>query len=336
MSSSPSAPSTSSSRPGPASKKQKGTKRNRNQDEDEEERSPRHIEVTFMGSYQWNIKNYLAAVDYMDRSKAELHSATFYLKNGISFAPGARKHGGDSKSDGCVAFQIRARRCVSGDLCLKLFCGWGQPDNTNTNARRDSSSSIEVNLDMDEENEDYLHARYSFSVETPRGPPLRESSGTFQETMYRREITPESRNSFSELRPLANRFRCMNARMPGVGQDLLVNIDYKVVLHKWEGHGGRGDKCRRMAMLDRLHDTKDYADVTLVAAGGQRFPAHRLMLSARSSVFATMFSHPEMVENKTNEVIMDDARPEVIRRILQFIYKDQFQVTAHSNLFVLF
>ena len=73
---------------------------------------------------------------------------------------------------------------------------------------------------------------------------------------------------------------------------------------------------------------KDYAalqkkeimsDVTIVCDGA-RFPAHKLILSARSEVFAAMFSHKDTLESQQNEVTIKDLTKLTVETFLNFIY----------------
>ncbi|KAL9695382.1 hypothetical protein quinque_014667 [Culex quinquefasciatus] len=74
-----------------------------------------------------------------------------------------------------------------------------------------------------------------------------------------------------------------------------------------------------------------FSDVTILVAG-QRFPAHKCILSARSSVFSAMFEHP-MQETIENCVSIDDVEPPVIEALLGFIYTDELtslETMAHA------
>ncbi|KAL9695371.1 hypothetical protein quinque_014656 [Culex quinquefasciatus] len=74
-----------------------------------------------------------------------------------------------------------------------------------------------------------------------------------------------------------------------------------------------------------------FGDVTILVAG-QRFPAHKCILSARSSVFSAMFEHP-MQETIENCVSIDDIEPPVIEALLRFIYTDELaslETLAHA------
>ena len=62
------------------------------------------------------------------------------------------------------------------------------------------------------------------------------------------------------------------------------------------------------------------SDVTLVA-GGKELNAHKLILSARSPVFARMFQHNTR-ESITNTVTITDITAEVLEAMLQFVYTD--------------
>lgn len=52
---------------------------------------------------------------------------------------------------------------------------------------------------------------------------------------------------------------------------------------------------------------------------GREFPAHKLILAARSEVFAAMFQHPTK-ENLTNRITIEDVEPEVFHELLRFVY----------------
>jgi speckle-type POZ protein len=73
-----------------------------------------------------------------------------------------------------------------------------------------------------------------------------------------------------------------------------------------------------MTHLVNLFDDMQFSDVNF-NIGGREFPAHKVILSARSQYFAAMFQHP-MKENSTNQVKIDDIEPEVFDQLLHFIY----------------
>jgi speckle-type POZ protein len=57
----------------------------------------------------------------------------------------------------------------------------------------------------------------------------------------------------------------------------------------------------------------------------EKIAAHRVILGARSPVFAAMFQH-DMQENKTNETEITDVTPAAFKALLQFIYTGDCQV----------
>lgn len=64
-----------------------------------------------------------------------------------------------------------------------------------------------------------------------------------------------------------------------------------------------------------------YSDVTMVA-GSKEFKSHKLVLCARSPVFAKMFEH-DMKENAMNRVDITDIEPEILEELLVYIYTDE-------------
>jgi speckle-type POZ protein len=70
--------------------------------------------------------------------------------------------------------------------------------------------------------------------------------------------------------------------------------------------------------LEELFDNMQFSDVNF-NIGGREFPAHKVILSARSKYFAAMFKHPTK-EQSTNQVNIEDIEPEVFQELLRFIY----------------
>ena len=62
------------------------------------------------------------------------------------------------------------------------------------------------------------------------------------------------------------------------------------------------------------------ADVTIIC-NEKRFRAHKIILSARSSFFATMFSHTDFKENKTGEVVIPDCDEDTMEMFLKYVYE---------------
>ena len=72
-----------------------------------------------------------------------------------------------------------------------------------------------------------------------------------------------------------------------------------------------------------LYDSGDHSDVVLLV-GGREFCAHKLVLIARSPVFAAMFSHDWNERNNGLVEINDDLPdPDVFDAFLRFLYTGQ-------------
>jgi speckle-type POZ protein len=67
-----------------------------------------------------------------------------------------------------------------------------------------------------------------------------------------------------------------------------------------------------------LFNDMSLSDVILNVRG-REFPAHKVILAARSKYFAAMFEHP-MKEQSTNQIEIEDIKPEVFQELLRFIY----------------
>jgi speckle-type POZ protein len=75
--------------------------------------------------------------------------------------------------------------------------------------------------------------------------------------------------------------------------------------------------------LEELFYDMSFSDVSF-NIGGRQFPAHKVILAARSQYFAAMFKHP-MKEQSTNHIEIEDIEPEVFLELVRFIYTGRVQ-----------
>ena len=73
--------------------------------------------------------------------------------------------------------------------------------------------------------------------------------------------------------------------------------------------------CKEFLMSDYLSDV-------VIECKGKQYPAHRFLLSCRSSVFNRMF-RVRMKEVNEGRVVIEDMEPEVLEELLQFMYSGQ-------------
>ena len=82
-----------------------------------------------------------------------------------------------------------------------------------------------------------------------------------------------------------------------------------------------------------LFNQQKYCDVQFCLKDGdvdEQIGGHAIILSARSPVFAAMFQH-EMKESKTRRVNILDIRPEILKKLLQFIYSGQIATLTEDT-----
>lgn len=70
--------------------------------------------------------------------------------------------------------------------------------------------------------------------------------------------------------------------------------------------------------LEELFKNKSLSDVKLIV-GGRTLHAHKIILAARSKVFAAMFEH-ETAEKLSNQVDIQDVDPDLFQEVLIYIY----------------
>ncbi|OQS05738.1 hypothetical protein THRCLA_02165 [Thraustotheca clavata] len=78
------------------------------------------------------------------------------------------------------------------------------------------------------------------------------------------------------------------------------------------------------ASMRRLLETGENSDVILrVGPKEDEFPAHKLILSARCEVFNAMLRSDSMKESESGIILLRDDSPDMIRRLLEFIYTNR-------------
>jgi speckle-type POZ protein len=82
--------------------------------------------------------------------------------------------------------------------------------------------------------------------------------------------------------------------------------------------------------LGNLFEDMKYSDV-IFNIGGRRFPAHKIILAARSEVFDAMFQHPTE-EKFTNEIEIEDVEPVVFQELLRFIYTGRLSLVTMETM----
>ncbi len=65
-------------------------------------------------------------------------------------------------------------------------------------------------------------------------------------------------------------------------------------------------------------------DVQFRFDGGEQIGAHKIILGARSPVFAAMFQH-QMEETKTGKVVVKDIEPDIFKELLHFVYSGRIR-----------
>ncbi|XP_033915175.2 kelch-like protein 40 [Acipenser ruthenus] len=80
--------------------------------------------------------------------------------------------------------------------------------------------------------------------------------------------------------------------------------------------------------LNDLLENDKFVDCTLKVKD-KKFPCHRLVLAACSPYFRAMFLS-EMEEIKQKEIVLEDVEPEVLGRILKYIYTSEIEITEQN------
>ena len=78
--------------------------------------------------------------------------------------------------------------------------------------------------------------------------------------------------------------------------------------------------CEEMkAALDDMLESGRHSDVTLTV-DGKDYHVHKSLLSTRSPVFATMFSHDDTKEAQEGRVAIEDVSKEEFEAFLKYLY----------------
>ena len=77
--------------------------------------------------------------------------------------------------------------------------------------------------------------------------------------------------------------------------------------------------------LENLYLNEESSDVKIIC-DAEEFPCHKVILSSRSDVFKTMFSIPDVKEQRDGIVKIDDVSAKTMKTFLKFMYKDDLEL----------
>jgi speckle-type POZ protein len=81
----------------------------------------------------------------------------------------------------------------------------------------------------------------------------------------------------------------------------------------------RGEQRDTFAELNkRFLNSKEFSDFTFICSD-ERIPAHRNIIAGRSAVFDKMIT-TNMMEKKSNRIVVDDIDSTTMRELLRYIY----------------
>ncbi|GIZ03665.1 speckle-type POZ protein [Caerostris extrusa] len=119
----------------------------------------------------------------------------------------------------------------------------------------------------------------------------------------------------------------------------IVRIDSGIIVPQLPGTGAidkKQDDTEGTLKEDMmsLYNSSELCDM-VIKTSTSSFPAHTLVLSARSPVFRAMFSN-DMMEKTKRVVEITDLEDEIVRRLLSFMYTDTLDDLCWENASQLF
>jgi len=100
--------------------------------------------------------------------------------------------------------------------------------------------------------------------------------------------------------------------------DDVLTLVCEITVHETFYDIQQNHRLRMMEDLEKAYKEKDFYDVIVNCKEGS-FACNKLMLTARSPVFKSMFQH-DTKENKTNVVNLKDIEPKILEEMLHYIH----------------
>ena len=144
---------------------------------------------------------------------------------------------------------------------------------------------------------------------------------------------------------IGNTFDLSKCKLAGGGLTLAFTLDFDMVpVQKPPGKGQNeeGNDSQIKSSIEISEDFgklmisedfgKDFCDME-IECGGEVFPCHQVIISARSPVFRAMFQ-AKMKESESRKVIIDDIKKETMTGMLYYIYTGLVKKTISKESFV--
>jgi len=110
--------------------------------------------------------------------------------------------------------------------------------------------------------------------------------------------------------------------------DDVLTLVCEITVHETFYDIQQNHRLQMMDDLEKAYKEKDFYDVTVNCKEGS-FACNKLMLTARSPVFKSMFQH-DTKENKTNVVNLKDIEPKILEEMLRYIHTGETTNIRHT------
>ena len=83
-------------------------------------------------------------------------------------------------------------------------------------------------------------------------------------------------------------------------------------------------------VVDNIFQDEDFKDFTLESEEGTKFPCHRIVLGAQSTVLKRMFIAP--MEEKKNSTLKLEYKTDIVEKFVKFFYSEEIEDGKEENL----
>ena len=113
--------------------------------------------------------------------------------------------------------------------------------------------------------------------------------------------------------------------------EYLIECSYYQILFNVPSFSRKKPRLSAETLVTSITEDSDFTDFTLESEDGTKFPVHRTVLAAQSSVLKRMFLSP-MEERKTATLQLP-YKADIVRKFVEFFYKREFEEEGEEENF---